>query len=268
MRKTPLILAAVLVPALALAAWAAANRVSTETRGDRRCILSNGIPDHPAGRFPNPGDPNRLHSQKIRFCVTRNPQKGSVPQPVATVGIARNGILIRPGTADWYDPRSPRGHSRDPSSGWNLEGVGSGRLGLDAENAHVDDRGLYHYHAMPDALKGPGSDTFVGYAADGFEIHYVGGAARPSWQLKRGTRPTAPGGRYDGTYNEDYVYVPGSGNLDRCNGAKVKGKYVYFATDAYPYFPRCLYGTELTRIGSGPGRGPADRRGPPPPPRP
>jgi hypothetical protein len=28
----------------------------------------------------------------------------------------------------------------------------------------------------------------------------------------------------------------------------VNGRYVYFATDAYPYFPRCLYGTKITRI--------------------
>ena len=46
----------------------------------------------------------------------------------------------------------------------------------------------------------------------------------------------------DGTYNEDYEYIAGSGNLDECNGAKSNGKYIYFATNRYPFFPRCFLG--------------------------
>ena len=90
--------------------------------------------------------------------------------------------------------------------------------------------------------------TLIGWAADGFEIHYVGDEARPSYILRTGMRPTAPGGAYDGTYNQDFEYVRGIGNLDQCNGAEVGGQYMYFATDAYPYFPRCLYGTKITRL--------------------
>lgn len=43
---------------------------------------------------------------------------------VKTVGIAKNGIIIRPGTADYFDASSPRGHSCNRSSGWNLDGMG------------------------------------------------------------------------------------------------------------------------------------------------
>lgn len=238
-----------LMIAIGAAAWAAQNGASITTRGDTTCIASNGLPDHATGQFPNRGNPHRLRAQEVRVCVPSDPVKGRTPRPVPVTGIATNGILIRPGTADYYDASSPRGHSRNRSSGWNLDAMGARRtLGLDGQNAHVDHRGLYHYHGVPSALVAVSGSTLIGYAADGFEIHYVGDKARPSWMLKSGTRPTAPGGAFDGTYNEDFKYVRGLGNLDQCNGATVDGRYHYFATDAYPFFPRCLYGTEITRI--------------------
>lgn len=239
------------IAALATAAYALNNRVNITQSGDMRCVVSNGIPDHATGQFPNRGNPHRISEQSIQFCVTTNPVKGAVAHAVQTIGIAENGIIIRPGTADYYDASSPRGHSRDRSSGWNLDGMGPGNtLGLDQNNAHVDHRGIYHYHGVPPTLAATitNEDTRIGWAADGFEIHYVGDNARPSYQLKSGTRPTAPGGAYDGTYNEDFEYVRGLGNLDECNGATLNGTYVYFATDAYPFYPRCLYGTQIIQF--------------------
>ena len=38
-------------------------------------------------------------------------------------GVTLTGIPIRPGTADWYDPNSRRGHSKNSSSGWKLEAI-------------------------------------------------------------------------------------------------------------------------------------------------
>ena len=125
--------------------------------------------------------------------------------------------------------------------------MGAGKLGLDAQNAHVDRRGLYHYHGVAPALA-EAEGTLIGYAAYGFQIHYAGASAVPSYMLKPGTRATAPGGAHDGTYVEDWQYVEGLGNLDECNGATVGGQYMYFATDTYPFYPRCLFGTEVTRI--------------------
>ncbi|WP_298356308.1 YHYH protein [uncultured Litoreibacter sp.] len=249
MNSKALLLAAVAVATLTTAVYALTNRVALAKSANEICITSNGIPDHAVGQFPNRGNPHSIKSQNIKVCVTSNPQKGNRAQEVETVGIAENGIIIRPGTADYYDASSPRGHSRDRSSGWNLDGMGPGNtLGLDANNAHVDNRGIYHYHGVPEALAKTSDDTLIGWAADGFEIHYVGGSAKPSYMLKNGTRPTAPGGAYDGSYNEDFEYVRGYGNLDQCNGAMLDGEYVYFATDAYPFYPRCLYGTDFTRI--------------------
>ena len=224
------------------------NEVQIVERGTQRCILSNGLPDHAMGTFPRRGNPHQVQEQSVRLCVPKSPRKGTRAQKVrGSIGVALNGVQIRPGTADWDDAGSRRGFSRNPSSGWNLEGIGArDKLGMDRNNAHVDERGLYHYHGVSRALTQQGQGSLIGYAADGFEIHYVGKRASSSYMLRTGTRPSAPGGRYDGTYNQDWAYAAGRGSLDECNGGRLNGKFVYFATDTYPFFPRCLWG----RIGS------------------
>ncbi|MEW7007842.1 YHYH protein [Lentilitoribacter sp. EG35] len=236
---------ALAVGALTAKAISATNQVKITTSNGQRCIQSNGIPDHSIGQFPNKGNPNFISTQNTKLCVTMTPSKGSQAKDLrGSTGFTLNGVTIRPGTADWYDASSPRGHSRDRSSGWNLDGMGPGNtLGLDQNNAHVDNRGLYHYHGPSKSIMNAAQGTLIGYAADGHGIHYVGSNQTSSWQLKKGTRPSAPGGAYDGTYNQDFEYVAGSGSLDECNGATVNGEYKYFATDTYPYFPRCAFGT-------------------------
>lgn len=238
----------------------------TEAFG-QRCIESNGVPNHEIGRFPNPGNPNSFSSQRLSFCFDLTPEKNTEPtRGTPNVGIALNGIVIRPGTADWYDASSPRGFSRDRSSGWNLEGIGSAdALGMDRNNAHVDHRGLYHYHGVPVGLLKLSTSSHIGYAADGFEIHYVGADAKPSYILKPGTRPTAPGGAYNGRFIEDWKFMKGAGNLDECNGGTINGKYVYFATDRFPFYPRCHWGDVSNDFQR---RGPRDRGDSTPPSRP
>ena len=214
----------------------------------KRCITSDGLPDHATGNFPRRGNPNKISRQNIRFCVDATPEYSDRSQNVPTIGIALNGIIIRPGTADWYDASSPRKHSRDKSSGWRLDGLGAAsQLGMDQNNAHVDNRGLYHYHGIAEPLTELSDSSLIGWAADGFEIHYIGDDARSSYQLKSGIRPTAPGGRYDGTYVQDWDFIEGSGNLDDCNGAMIDGIYAYFATDTFPFYPHCLKGKNITR---------------------
>jgi hypothetical protein len=230
---------------ISASAYAHENEVSIKIKGSKRCITSNGSPTHDIGEFPNSGNPNSFREQRISVCVDAMPKKtGTVNRRANGSGISITGIIFRPGTADWYDGSTRRGFSRDRSSGWNLEGMGPGNtLGMDQENAHVDNRGLYHYHAVSPSLAQGLNGSLMGYAADGFEIHYIGDQAASSWRLKLGTRPTPPYGTYDGSYNEDYEYVAGSGNLDECNGAISNGNYNYFATDRYPFFPRCFLGT-------------------------
>lgn len=231
------------VPLVAVAVLAAGN-ASIKQSGDRICIRSNGLPGHATGKFPNSGNPHTIRQQNAKYCVDATPKKGSRARSHrGTVGVGLNGVAIRPGTADYWDPRSPRGFSRDRSSGWNLEGIGARKLlGMDNSNAHVDERGLYHYHGVPKGLLGQTSGSHIGYAADGFEIHYIGGGAKSGYRLKSGTRPSGPGGKYDGTYVQDWEYAGGTGKLDQCNGGMLNGKFVYFATQTYPFYPRCFWG--------------------------
>ena len=213
-------------------------------QGNKRCFTGNGLPNHDTGTFPNSGNPNRISEQSINLCVDANPVKNAQANTNhrGSVGIALNGVQFRPATADYYDANSPRGFSRDRSSGWNLEGIGArDQLGIDHQNAHVDNRGLYHYHSVSNPLITKTS-TLIGYAADGFEIHYAGNNQRSSYQLKQGNRATAPNGPHDGKFVEDWVYQAGSGSLDQCNGGMANGKFVYFATTTYPFFPRCFWG--------------------------
>lgn len=155
-------MAVIAASATAATALAHDNHVSIEQTGDQICITSNGLPNHATGTFPNRGNPHSISEQRLRYCVSANPVKGSRKTDITRgpVGIGLNGILFRPETADYYDPSSPRGFSRDRSSGWNLEGMGAAELlGMDQHNAHVDNRGIYHYHGKPEGLVASVSGT-------------------------------------------------------------------------------------------------------------
>ena len=223
---------------------ASSNKIVIKVDAGQRCFLTNGIPDHPTGDFPRRGNPNTISEQEIHVCITTSPKKKRSITPIrGTLGIAINGVQFRPNTAGSWDPFARRGHSRYGDRNWTIDIFGArGRLGLDFNNAHVGRGGLYHYHGVPTSLVKTSGRSLVGYAGDGFEIHYIEEFKQSGWALKKGNRLSGPLGRYDGTYNEDYVYVGGEGKLDRCNGGNLKGKYVYFITDAYPFLPRCLYG--------------------------
>ena len=98
-----------------------------------------------------------------------------------------------------------------------------------------------------------------------------------SWQLKSGGRESGPGGAHAGTYVQDYEFVEGSGTLDECNGAMRDGQYVYFATQTFPFFPRCFKGAVSSDFigqregrpapGAGGARPPRNGGGERPPPR-
>lgn len=72
---------------------------------------------------------------------------------------------------------------------------------------------------------------------------------RSSYQLKNGTRPSGPGGAYDGKFTADYEFVKGSGDLDECNGRfgvtpeYPRGIYHYYITDEFPWISRVWRGT-------------------------
>lgn len=253
---TRLLAAILLLSILPFTAQAHDNVSSIVREGGMTCIASNGAPNHEMGRFPNRANPNTFRVQTLRFCFPSEPHMAkTVTEGLMTVGVSVTGVPIRPFTAGYYDPNGRRGISQDSSSGWRQQAMHNPRsLGMDDQNGHVDRSGLYHYHGVSLDYLSSQDSTLIGYAPDGFEIHYSPGTATSSWHLKDGNRPTAPGGAYDGTFEEDFEYRTGSATpagpvaLDECNGGLVNGTYTYFATDTYPYFPRCFKGIVNTRF--------------------
>ena len=183
---------AILAGLVADKAQAHENEVEITQEGSDICIRSNGTPDHDIGQFPNSGNPNSFIEQSLKYCVPAEPKlTGQTTHRVQISGVTLTGLPLRPGTADWYDASTRRGFSRDRSSGWNLEGMGAAdQLGMDQNAAHVDNRGLYHYHGISAGLLSGAEGNVIALAPDGFDILYAGKAETSSWQLKSGTRPT------------------------------------------------------------------------------
>lgn len=264
----------------------------TSIVNEKRVFKSNGIPCHSVAPFPNRGNPHEITEQNYRLSVPAKPEIAEEPTPLIRqpFGIALNGVLFDPGTAEYY--------KNDRSSKWNYEALSSGTrpLGLDENHAHVQPNGAYHYHGIPSALvkelsKDSDNMTLVGWAADGFPIYAVYGYKDPndsksgltkltsSYRIKEGNRPTgddSPGGKYDGSFTLDYEY-DGSGDLDECGGRMgvtpefPEGTYYYVLTDDYPFIPRMFKGTpdpSFNKRGGRNGRGRGGpgtngRRGPP-----
>ncbi|MCF8467228.1 MAG: YHYH protein [Sneathiella sp.] len=223
--------------------------------GDYRIIRGNGYPDYTPGAFPNAHNPNAIRKKNYHLRVALNPELGSArPTERTPFGIALNGVLFDPKTAEYWES--------DPSSGWNYEAIGGAcQLGLDASNAHVQPNGAYHYHGLPTGLLDKyayrNTPALIGYGADGFPVYGPYGyekAGEPSssmrklkssYRIKSGTRPSGPGGAYDGVFTEDWSYDAALGDLDECNGRSgvtpeyPDGTYYYVITDSFPYIPRC-----------------------------
>jgi hypothetical protein len=279
----------IIIALLANAATAQQNRVEISVEDGYRYIRANGIPDHPTGRFPNQSNPNAIAPQEYAFRVPAAPMSANRMTPVGLrpFGVAINGVPFDPNAAEFW--------GRDPEFGWQFEALGPAvDLGLDHNNGHVQPGGAYHYHGMPWALVQMLNTSYgmvlIGYAADGFPIYALHGHEKPndprsplvkvrsSYRLRAGMRDDGPGGRFDGSFVQDYEFVNGAGDLDGCNGRfgvtpqYPGGIYHYFVTEDFPFIPRFYRGRpdqSFERRGPpggpiGPERGPR-HRGPPPP---
>jgi hypothetical protein len=266
-----------------------AGRVAIAIQDGFRVITANDIPDHTVGAFPNRGNPHAIAAQDWRVRLPLEPAVNAVPLmlhdpqrrgPPLPFGIGVNGVLFDPGTAEFW--------MGDRTAGWNYEALGGAvPLGLDANHAHVQPGGVYHYHGLPtgllaelglaDITRAPDRHSpLVGWAADGFPIYCLFGYAdaedsgsavaqlKSSYRLRQGARPggaLGPGGRYDGAFVQDYEFVAGSGHLDECNGRTCvtpefpAGTYAYFLTAEWPVIPRGFRGTPVSMRGDRPPRG-------------
>ena len=79
----------------------------------------------------------------------------------------------------------------------------------------------------------------------------------------RGPNKVVGGTAPDGTYTSDWEYLPGSGDLDECNGTFIEDRYLYLVTNEFPYISRCLKGefNESRPSGPNPRRTPRDQTG-------
>lgn len=244
------------------------SRYAWSCAGGQRRLVANGIPDHAIGAFPNAGNPNRPSEQNVDFQTTLAPVATKGAGLASKIsGYALNGVKFDPGTAEACDETcANRGRGRNGE--WRIEALGQRffDFGVDANNAHVQPNGAYHYHGMPIGMMPQGGRvatmTLVGFAIDGFPIYAryghsaamdVASALRPmrsSYRLKTtpdaGRPPTSVAPM--GTFTQDYEYVAGLGDLDECNGRTdaspefPKGAYHYYVTDSYPYVQRCVKG--------------------------
>ena len=239
--------------------------------GSESSYTVNEIPDHATGTFPNGGNPSTITAQSEIYYIQNSPTLNAISTDVAEFGITIDGVRLEPGTGETYQnagvwryeaitPALAEGTTALSEWDW---------LGTDCNNAHVQPNGSYHYHGLMESLinrwgetdTGPSDMVLGGYAADGFPFYLRYGYADPddassglvvlegSYDIISGTRPSGPGGAYDGTFLQDWEYVDGSGDLDECNGRfgvtpeYPGGIYHYYITDTYPYIPRCVFGT-------------------------
>lgn len=270
----------------------AESKVRFEARGEYGYIVSNGIPNHETGRFPNRGNPNVMAEQSYTFRIPLNPPPPEHPVLTASditsdrgflFGIALNGVVFEPATGLNWTPEGQRRGGRP--AGWVYEAVGGSiDFGIDHANAHIQRTGAYHYHGIPVPLMLEDRPTLLGYAADGYPIYGPLGYKDPadatsplvnlesSWRLKQVDRPSppdGPGGTPDGRFTADWEFVPNSGDLDRLNGRFAvtpehpDGVYHYVLISSFPHVPRGFAGTPDSSFHRMPGQGPnhVDERG-------
>ena len=222
---------------------------------ENRIMITNSLPNHKTGTFPNAGNPNHIRPQKRRYVFPLKPKMTGKARFARIPGVALNGVKFEPGTAERFVCES--------GEVFQLEAFQELMdLGLDSNHAHVQPTGEYHYHGVPtefiNTLNTNNDLVLVGFAMDGFPMYYSkSNQYKPSYQLSEEQRTgqvcdlktphqhiskklenTAP----DGTFVSDWEYQEGLGDLDECNGINIDGMYIYLVTESYPYVGRCLMG--------------------------
>lgn len=257
------------------------NRVQITTTSNYREFRADSLPDHSHGRFPNPGNPHEItpQSESLRIPVSPSELDSFRAVGMSPFGIALNGILFEPAAAEFWQ--------NNRRSSWQYEALGHHLdLGEDANHAHVQPTGKYHYHGVPTGLVenrgGSSKPARLGYAADGYPIYSYWShkeakdptselvELKSSYQIKSGLRSDGPGGAFDGTFVQDYEYVKGLGDLDQANGRfgvtaeYPEGTYYYVITADFPFIPRYWRGRPSPDFGRGPGGNQNNAGGGPP----
>lgn len=117
-------------------------------------IISNGIPNHAAGPFPNANNPNSIQEQNYHLTTAVPTYVGhQTTAPMGPIGFFLNGI---------------------PFYNWsNAQGADAVQNEVfDACQGHPDQRGAYHYHQQSSCLADtPHNEGHIGIALDGFKVY-------------------------------------------------------------------------------------------------
>ena len=205
---------------------------------------------------------------------------------IAFYSYLNNSVKVEAGTAETYTSSGKTYNvvgkniyqdvGLDPSNSHNQPTMTPG-------SSSTQKYGYYHVHGMPEGQiarlgKGNNTMTLIGFAVDGFPIYArygftninstTGGATvmKSNYRLRTAdelaaagysSRPSASIAPY-GTFEQDWVFdatssASSKGHLDACNGrygvtpeSPTTAVYHYFITDAYPFVPRCVFGSPAT----------------------
>jgi len=232
------------------------TKVTVSISNGVRTIVSNALPNHSTGNFPNAGNPNTISEQSKIWNFPAIGIYTGVASSVRESGVALNGVKFEPGTAETV--------TCDSGEVFKVEGLQNEfMLGMDFNNAHVQPSGEYHYHGISQLLVESFQEdsdlVLIGFAKDGFLIYYSkSNSYKSSYKLsddlrkgsqcrvslnRSGTKTfNLEGTTPDGTYTSDWIFFQNSGLLDECNGTIIADEYAYIVTDSFPFTPRCLMG--------------------------
>ncbi len=212
-------------------------KLTIKTKGEKRVISGNGLPDQPTGKFPvqesDPSyqydrNPNSIEKQSVDWKLTAQPTEAKEPTclPMNTIGISLDGAAI-------FNALDAMG--RD---------AGAHEV-LDECWGHPEKNGSYHHHTNPSCLDDGSGDEhspLLGYLLDGYGIYGLRGDGGE--QMSNDT-------------------------LDKCHGHKhevdwdgsQQDIYHYHMTYEYPYTVGCFTGDPLQiadpgQAGGGAGDGP------------
>ena len=244
---------------------------------ENRNLTGNGVPDHDVtgGEFAT-----RVSVQNVSVSFTLAPEVNDEVTSVRLPGYALNSVKFDPATAGTCPDNATSDADCNYAMGsdmWSMVATPGNTspwrfdFGVDANDAHVQPSGAYHYHGNPVGLveklnpDAENSMTLVGWASDGFPIYALVGYSDPQDTSSEVVRMTSsyqvidvdavPQNRPSlddfplGHFVSDWVFVEGSGTLDVCNGRVAvtpefpQGIYHYTLTDTYPFVHRCVRGT-------------------------
>jgi len=246
------------------------------TYNNKRVIVSNNIPDHPAENDQLQTNPNVRCPGWQFIQLPIDPSKGA---SATSTGLGTIGLAITGGVF-FNDLSNPDGSLALPNEGPSLDSClghsapaggaggppGGGPRppppGKRFKRQGTPTAGRYHYHANLNCTNAgsatgandPDQCLLIGYYQDGVPVYgfckdsngmmmtscYKTTAALTTVVTVSGTYESA-------STNSDYTYTPdASCNLDEASGAvhPTTGKYAYFMTTGYPWTPIKFFGDQ------------------------